>query len=347
MKNLIYILILLIFVFFDTLFGQKIPYNKVLQSGMLIRLESHGNKVAGIGYGAINSRQEPLDYFDGQNWIKLHLLFNNFDGKSDSIKYGTAYPDIEFDKNGNLWTCGIGGFFKYENGIWSKFFQNDKYANERVFTRICFDSTGGTWLTSEYGINKRIIGSFTYYDDYVSELIKFDGKNYLLIDSVHEFFSGYGTDYGLITLSDGRVVVHRSSVKKSSQKNDLIIYNPNDNSRIITTLPNPHDILKSGPYSTKFITKIFEDKLKNIWFSLGYPQNINDDTGLEFMRTDGSWYAFSSKDNYPSQYIQPADIDKFPWDTAYDSSNGTSFSELKPNAVFVNISNFICLNNSS
>jgi type IX secretion system substrate protein len=221
-----------------------------------------------------------LDYYENGKW-------NNLLGREDSI----SIFDFDIDKSGNIWVASGRGLFKYDWDKWEKFEIKDSLQNVRDYTNICIDSNNNIWCTTFCGIpSSHSKWAITYKATY-SEICIFDGTEF----SIKKFRKGgligdnYGGINGLVCLPDGRVLIHDALFPYSKIDNiedDLIIFEKEVPTT--TTIQGPHYYTESMP---KKVNKIYPDRVGNIWFCLIGSGYNGYDSGLSYIRSDGTWDA--------------------------------------------------------
>jgi hypothetical protein len=223
---------------------------------------------------------------------------------------------IEFDPYGNLWLCAYKGFFKWNGEFFEKYSIEDSLTDKRQYRTMCFDSIGNSWLTAVCLLKDTIINNIHYIEE-LNQLIKYRSKNYTIVDQTISAYN-YGDDFGLMTLKDGRVLVHKMVLSCPDETN-LFIY---DNDGIDTSLfiRSPHNII-SQEYNiaSSYINKIIEDHNKNIWFSLDYNSDCNE-PGLVQWKKDGSWKTYSKEDGMRALFYK--NFNNLGFDTVYSPCYG-------------------------
>jgi hypothetical protein len=294
--------------------ANQIPYKKLLSNSYKDYIVSHGMQIAVTGRG-----QKNIDYFNGKEWQSLLPVYQRPDGTFDTINTANNnWSCLSFDPQGRLWTCGMKGLYFYQDNTWHKVSVGDSLDEQRCYTRITFDSSGGIWFTSYYYRNRKKIDDTTYWiGGQISELYYYQNNVFRLVDTCSQVFGGYGMDCGLFTDTKGKVWAHKKENGSQLEYSVFRVFNsPNSTGQFIT-IKNPHSIVGSGKPATIFITAAAPMPDGSVWLACGENNSDYCDTGILLYQPDGKWKTFTpqqqwlwrSRIEWPDRYM--------PWDTNY------------------------------
>lgn len=305
----------------------KIPLGQTLPGRAYTpyQLVSYKNKVATLLSGVIDDRNTSfgdlksgmgtysLNYFDGQRWYKIPLVYRNETGEAIPTYVTPIFYPLQFDPEGNLWMCGFGHFFKLVGNEFVPYgIPNDNSLlpiwESIEYQQIRFDSTGNIWLTVyvEYKTQRSSDG-IKYVFEAGTYLIKYDGSKYKIV-AADSLGLRYGKVAGFTVTKDNKIIIYTHMPLWRADKNDsrLMIF---DDEKLDTAfiLPTPNYLSSKSKYpGNPNVVQIYEDRQGNIWFALGYPYQPTSGTGeametglVKWDRQRNIWKAFTEKDGYP------------------------------------------------
>lgn len=236
-----------------------------------------------------------IKVYDGEKWDSLPQTYlkNN---EVVPLRASGAY--LYFDSQGSLWMNGI-GMMRYKDGTWEEFLLDDKYKDYRRYRFYCIDIYDNIWV---------ITWVYKYKEYLFTELLKFDGKNFTIIDTadmIDKFsYMDGGFPVPIAALPDGRVCLTRyydeTDVDFYPQvKHHIRFYNQDG------TYQNINWEVK-GDYQNEYrkISCIYPESKDKIWFTT--VENTWHDrvaylsccAGISLYENN-QWYAFDEKNGLP------------------------------------------------
>lgn len=236
-----------------------------------------------------------IKVYDGEKWDSLpqtYLKNNEF----VPLKCKRSY--LYFDSQGSLW-MNSKGMMRYKDGKWEEFLMDDKYKDYRTYSFFCIDIYDNIWI---------ITWVYKYKDYNFTELLKFDGKNFTIIDSADFMIKFSTTSDGypvpIAALPDGRVCLTRTYDETDVDfypevKHHIRFYNQDG------TYQNMNLEIKGGHQNeNKIISSIYPEINNKIWFTT--VQNTWHD-GVDYLSCcsgislfeNNEWTVFDEKNGLP------------------------------------------------
>lgn len=291
MKKLKYIL-LIILTCVVTLNAKLVLKPATVRIQQQAKLISKDNKVIMYGLQLTNLLQSHylIDYFNGDSWRDIPNIYIDNE-RIDTLRFSNTESSIIFDREGNLLLCGeTNGYYSWDGKDLQKFQIDDDLKSKRKYISIALDSLGNIWLTTKIILEKQ-----QFYEISYSELIKYDGNEYRIIEDTKGKKGNFGFTKLFVSSNNQLFAI-------TSELNDnLIIVSSNEEIQI-QTLPTPHHIIDSQRFEQRFakVIDIFEDSNNRIWFSLS--SNDPRDPGIVILRADNNWDVLTEHNNYPLRF---------------------------------------------